>query len=243
MDNKRNECVKEFAYLWKTDDDTWLNERKEQWRYLEKHGFSEYSVGENKEYSQYFIYGVKKKYIDPITLYFLTPFTSADLARRIFESDLFEHGERNRILSDYIYVSVNYGLGVSWFRQHIQWFIEGALGNVYQVVQEKTSGGRLKTISPEPESWCNTYIFNAKRVLSNEVEYSGCVDAIEYFVSMLKYITNESLRAKNKIEGLISLVDEVLSKSDNAPIVQEFAQNLKKYESEIINNLNTISKD
>lgn len=100
-----------------------------------------------------------------------------------------------------------------WLRQHIQYYINGILGDTYKVIQEQ-DGSSMRTISPDPEFWCSQYIAIAREVLNNERQYHGVIDCTEYFLSALLNFSSD--KKERKINLLLEDVDACLNNLESS---------------------------
>jgi len=236
MLNYRNEALKEFLYLWKTEDQTWLNARKEDWRRLVSQGFSEFGAAERKEYLEYFLHGKKDGYISESILFFLTPFDSAETAKKFFHSSVLDTSGRAKVLVGYLDVASDYGQELSWLRDQIRYFVEGVLGDTYRVLQEQ-SGKRLKRYSTEPTFWCEGFTTRAMGVLLGERDYHGYVETVDYFVSALKYALPENWRlGRSPADTLLDAANSTLATSTASEVARQLARQLMEKEAEIRSN-------
>ncbi|MCG8432410.1 MAG: hypothetical protein MJA83_00085 [Gammaproteobacteria bacterium] len=226
------EFLKTIKHLWRVDDPEWLKERKEQWRYLARHGFSDCGAAENKKYARYFVQGEKDAYISHSILYLLTPFDSPAMAKTVFDSELFSADDRGNLLVDFCSACMEWGAGMPWARRHVQWFIEGVLGKEYKVIEEQEYG-RINTISPDPALWCNSYIVAAEEVLKGEIDYNGSLDCIDYFMSALPHANDTFHLKRRRMEELLELVDAVIEHDMITPASKEMSGMLKAREQEI----------
>ena len=237
----RSEWQEELGYLWKVDDKAWLEQRKREWKFLVKNQYSDNSASSNKKYMQFYVYGKGNDYIDPISRYLFIPFQSADEAKVVFEV-LFGPDEHERLLNNFINLAAySEGLPIidslPWIRNHVQYFVEGVLGDEYQEIEEKpVNGGRARKISPEPSWWCRTYIFRAISVLDGKVSYSGCIDCVPYFVSCLPHFNIAKERKRAKFKPIVEGMNKILGQDAPNPFALEFAQELKSCEDEILQN-------
>jgi len=233
MLNYRDEDLKKFHFLWKKEDQTWLNARKEDWRLLISHGFSEFGASERKEYQEYFLYGQKDSYISETIIFFLTPIDSAETAKKFFHSLVFSTSGRAKLLAGYLDAASDFGPGLSWQHEQIRYFVEGVLGKTYSVLQEQ-NGSRMETYSTEPTFWCQGFTMQALAVLRDEREYHGYVEAVDYFVSALKYAYPEKWKLRRStVDVLLDTANSTLTTPGASEVALYLARQLTERETEI----------
>ncbi len=225
-----------FRHLWKIDDKAWMKQRREAWEKIEEYYTNKGAPkSEIKQYRNLFIKGKKEGYIPKVVLYFCTPITNAEEARALFKSELWLLRERGDLATDYIFRATEIGQGLPWLRQHIQYFVDGVLGNEYCYVEEPEAG-RMHAVSPHPGSWCEKYIYQAVRLLSGKIDYHGCVEAVDYFVTAIAHSDDAYYRDLEDFQQMISLIDKVLADENASEAARELATKLNSRRQEIINN-------
>lgn len=234
FDEQEKEALASLRYLWKSNDSVWVNERKQQWRALAKSAFSQDSAKTIKEYGRYFVYGEKGTYIDSTSLYLLTPYNSVCAAKEVFSSALFGAHERSTVFSDYLETLVHIANGMPWLQSHSTYFIEAVMGNKYQIVNDPIE--ERKVISPDPSIWAKYYFVAASQVLNLEFdgEYHGYVDCMDYFVSILPFVTYSKSRKRMRWNELYEEVDAVFSNENSPELASRFARQLLDRKDEIL---------
>jgi hypothetical protein len=214
-----------FLHLWKVDDKDWVKQRRAEWKALEETAFADNSKMHNRALKRYFLEGQKEGYLGTIILFLLTPIDSADSAREVFESNLFKSKRaRSEVLGDYVLRSYKFGHSMPWFRQQVQWFVEGVLGKRYEEVHEYFGDNR-EVISPNPSFWCLAYVVNALEVLKGARGYDPCVDCIDYFVSAAAHATDPFYREKCQIEPMLQAAAAAAAgREDLGEIAHDFAR-------------------
>jgi len=232
-DTKR---IAPFQHLWKTEDKVWMQQRRDDWGYIEEYYTNKGAPkSEIKQYRNYFLKGQLEGYIPNVVLYFCTPVSNADEARELFQSELWLLRERGDLATGYIFRATEIGQGLPWLRRYIQYFVEGVLGNEYRYIEEPEAG-MMHAVSPHPQSWGKKFIYNSVRLLSGEIGYHGCVEAVDYFVTALVYSDDTFHRRPKKFKQMISLIDEVLADENASEAARELAAKLNARRQEIINN-------
>jgi hypothetical protein len=238
----RQEALDELAYLWKLDDPVWVKQRKKDWAFLRDHcGYKDIPRFEKKLYEGYFKYGRQEShnankptdnYIPHVTLLTLTPYTSPETAKAIFDSELLR-GVRDQAFSGYIYsFNTLEKESIPWYETHTRYFIQGVLGETYHPVMEK-HGSKMKDISPEPTVWCKNYIYHSLGALIQNEQYSICYECVNYFLSALPFGTSETIRKRTKLKKLMEQVAQLLEDNTLTGAALTFAQQLKQHEQEI----------
>src|SRR5690606_18233404 len=215
---------------------TWLNARKEDWRHLISQGFSEFGAAERKEYLEYFLHGKKDGYISETIVFFLTPIDSAETARKFFYSQVFDTSGRAKLWVGYLDLASDYGDGLSWQQDQIRYCVEGVLGDSYSGRQEQT-GKALATYSTEPTCWCQGNMTRAMEVLQGERGYHGVVEAVDYFVSALKYALPEKWKLRRTtVDTLLEAAEAALAEPTTPEVARQLARQLMEKEAEIRSN-------
>ncbi len=232
-DTKR---MKAFQQLWKTDDKAWMQQRREDWKHIEEYYKNKGAPkSEVSQYRNFFLKGQIEGYISNVVLYFCTPVSNADEARELFKSELWLIRERGRLATDYIFRATEIGQGLPWLRQHIQYFVEGVLGNEYHYAEE-SEAGMMHAVSLHPGFWCEKFIYHAVRLLSGKIDYHGCVEAVNYFVTAIAHSDDAYYRDIEDFQQMNSLIDKVLADEDATEVARELATKLNARRQEIINN-------
>jgi len=226
------ERLSPFKSLWKVNCSEWIKQRESDWEILKKNGFSNYSESDLGNCESYFLRGDYDKYIPESTLFLMTPVQSASDAKSFFYSDFFGVAEREKIMLGYLFFAPNEGAGLTWLRQHMQYFIDGVLGSEYKVLKG-FNGTSESVFSPSPTGWCGKYSYFAIEVLSKRATYHSVIDCVDYFVSALAYADKQKYRKRIKLNEILNVVDDVLAKDTASEIAKEFAQNLKEKEEQI----------
>lgn len=234
FDEQEKEALASLRYLWKSNDSVWVNERKQQWRALAKSAFSQDSAKTIKEYGRYFVYGEKGTYIDSTSLYLLTPYNSVCAAKEVFSSALFGAHERSKVFSNYLDSLVRTANAMPWLQSHSRYFVEAVMGNEYRIV--KDSVDKNETISPDPSFWAKLYYVKTSKILKSEFdgEYHGYVDCMDYFVSILPFVTYSKSRKRMRWNELYEEVDAVLSNENSPELASRFARQLLDRKDEIL---------
>jgi len=144
-----------FKYLWKADDKDWLQARKAEWEQLRKTGYAECDAQEIKLYSHFYVYGEQKAYMDTITRFILTPFTTAVEASELFEL-ITSPGEKTNVLGSFMRMVSSKAQNMPWLRDKTCCFIDGVLGDEYKLIKVM-NGRREETISPVPGFFAYVY--------------------------------------------------------------------------------------
>src|SRR5690606_1583393 len=234
---KQQEALSQFRYLWRLDDKEWMKERKEQWKYLAENNFFKDSAKDRKINMRFFVKGERDEYISASIQLLLTPYDSAECVKEIFNSNIFTAYDRSQVMSRYIMSASQWGSGMPWLRQHIQWFVDGVLGHEYRLIEEQENVGE-RIISPDPTNFCMTYCKSAMKVLQGEHAYHGVADCVEYFISALGYATKLSFRKHIAVYELIQNVNGVLDGSKASDISLELARKIKSKEEDLWMNWN-----
>lgn len=222
----REQTLKKFNHLWKLDDPGWVKQRRAEAKLIA----SELSANGNsvktiREYTRYFCKGEKTAYIDPHSLFFMTPIDSAETAKAIFESQLLDRSARKQLYQSYATMSHDYWPGLSGLEDHVRFFIRGVLGETYEEIEQEHAGRRQK-ISPPPSSWCAKYVRTAVKLFKRQDGYYGCIDCFPYFVSALPYMDDPELRMENDIASLFEQAEIVTGQPDAMPQALELAQTI-----------------
>lgn len=224
----RKDHLEKIRYLWKLDDKEWMRERKEQWRFLVEGNLNDFSAKEKKQLKDLFVNAKKDRYISGPVAYLFTPYCSPETASEAFWSDLLgSQTERMMTLSSYLGTATEYGQGLPWLRQHLRDFVEGVLGHQHRMIEAEIGGGDKKDISPEPTKWCFSFTKNVTDLLTGVNDYHGCVEAVDYFVSALRYATKEMYRELIDLEGFLSLVDKSIEESSASDLALKTARKVK----------------
>jgi hypothetical protein len=127
-----------------------------------------------------------------------------------------------------------------WLRAHVLNFIEGILGDEYQLI--KTNTGRHEhIISPDPTAFCEGFTGTALKLMRNEQDYNYSVDTVSYFVSALPYADNAKFRKYIKLQEMLDETDKIMNKPGvHSDIAQDLARQLKEREGEIWKNWITL---
>src|SRR5690606_275067 len=133
----------------------------------------------------------------------------------------------------YVFSAPKEGADMPWVRDHIVFFIEGVLGHEYKEVKEKVGKGE-EIISREPTAWCLSYVTDARKLMDGKVSYSACVDSMDYFVSALKYASNEAARKLFDPGELFPLAETVVEGRSN--LASRFAHEVLSRKAEIMDN-------
>lgn len=237
ISEQRTEALKKIHYLWRLDDAEWVKERKSEWKYLVENQFSDSSAKDIKQYSRYFLKGEQEEHIGEVLQLIFTPYLSAINAKEIFYSKLFTPYDRSRIFSGYIGSAYKYAGGMPWLRQHVQFFVEGILGEHYQVIYEQ-DGPNSRVISPDPTFFCLTYCASALKVIDGKIPYHGVIECIGYFTSALEYAVDASLRMDISIDRLIQSAEAAIDDQSLLPLNVDYAKEIIKRKSEILENWN-----
>jgi hypothetical protein len=228
--------VAPFRHLWKTDDKAWMKQRREDWKLIEAgyyQGETKKSIAQNKKF---FVAGEKDAYIPWTALYFSVPITSPDEARQLFYSELFGPTERNDVATRYLRIASDMGQGIPWLRQHLQYFVDGVLGHEYRYLEETIPNGLKKMVSPEPSFWCGGCMSWMVKLLSGTIEYHGCMEAVDYFVSVLAHADDPKFRYRKDFDELMRLIDEVAADGSAPELARELAGKLQARKQEISDN-------
>lgn len=233
---RRAEALSRLNYLWKTDDKAWMKQRRADWKHVEgtyyKDGATRREIRIRKKF---FLYGENDSYIPEEVMFFSVPVTSADEARQVFESDLFRHpNDRYRIMGRYLIIASLVGEGLPWLAQHIRYFVDGVLGKEYRLIEVTRNNGLKKRISPEPGFWCDECMVWMVEVLSGALDYHGCVEAVDYFVSALAHADDPKFRSRERFDKLIALADSVSADAGAPAVARELASKLKARKQELI---------
>jgi hypothetical protein len=225
--------LEKFRFLWKLNDPDWLKERKIQARtFAAKLSAGGDSAKTIREYTHYFCRGEYQDYIDATNKFFMTPIDSPDIARQVFESQLFSEHERRSLYGVYATKTHAYCPGMPWLGYHVRYFIDGVLGEQFEEIEEEVNGRRYRT-SPVPSSWCAKYIRSVVDLFEQQDGYYGCLDCLPYFVSALPYMTHANSRRKSKLDEMLGLAETVSQQSDAMPEARGLAVNMMERKAEI----------
>jgi hypothetical protein len=238
---KNLDPINSFCYLWKVDDKYWLDNRKKEWKFLVNHGFSHFSTTENKKYKTYFLYGKKEPgcYISPIIFLFMTPLHTDEQLKEFFHSKVFSYEDRGELYSHYAASASTYGEGMEWQRDKVKFFVKNILTKKYRKIEELVEKKSF-IVSPNPSFWCSLFCAKARQVMNEEIECHACVDTIDYFVSALPYATDEFHRKRIKVDSILQLSKEILSRDNVSPVAIEMAKKLADKKKEILHAWATI---
>lgn len=215
-----------FLHLWKVDDKDWVKQRKAEWKDLEATVFADNSKKHNRALRRYFVEGHKDGYLGTFTLFLLTPIDSADSAREVFQSSLFSSQRaRSEVLGSYVLRSFEFGHSMPWFRQQVQWFVEGVLGTRFEEVYADFGSNR-EIISPNPSFWCRAYVVNALEMLKGVRAYDPCIDCIDYFVSAAAHASDPFYRQRCRIEAMLDAASTAVDQQDLSEIARDFAREI-----------------
>jgi hypothetical protein len=228
---KKQEILQSLRPLWRVDDEQWLIQRQADWQHISA-TMTQTPPAKQKSLERYFVYGEKDCYFPGSTVMLFTPYDSAESVKEVFYSGLLDPTEQENVFKDYLFWISKRGYYLSWFRRHIQQFIQGVMGSNYQELYVE-HGSRPKLISIEPSWWCKAYILCAKKVLVGEVAYEGCVDCVEYFVSALAQASKSCHRYQDYFDEMFAEVERILAGAEASDIAKTFAHDLKARESEI----------
>ncbi len=126
------------------------------------------------------------------------------------------------------------GGGLSWLRNHVQYFIEGVLGEQYQEIWEKSpNSSRPSKISPDPDFWFDMYAYDALRIVDQKIDYHAYVDCVPYFVSIIPFVTKLKVRKNNNLFLLLENAEKLAVSGEGSELSLEFAKELLSHEEEI----------
>ena len=229
-----------MRHLWKVDDEEWMAERKKQWRPLSKTICKSCSAKRLKAHGNFFLTGEEPPgniggIYDTVTAFVLTPFTNATEARELYQ--LITHPqEKNRILSGFMSHIQRIAPDMPWLRAHVLNFVEGVLGDEYQLIKINTARHE-HIISPDPTAFCESFTKAALKLMRNEQGYNHSVDTVSYFVSALPYADDVKFRKYIKIQDMLDEADKIMQNpSVHTDLVQDLARQLKEREDEILKN-------
>jgi len=233
-----------MKYLWKVDDEDWVAERKTQWRQLTKTICKSCSAKRLKAHGKFFITGEETPVtqdgsIDTVTKFILTPFTNSTEANELYQ--LITHPQaKNRILSEFMAHISRIAPEMPWLRAHVLNFIEGVLGDEYQLIKINTARHE-HIISPDPTAVCEGFTEAALKLMQNEQSYNYSVDTVSYFISALPYADDPKFRKYIKLREMLDEADKIMQKPGvHSELVQDLARQIKEREGEIWKNWKTL---
>lgn len=215
---KKNNPLDEFLYLWKSDDKEWMKERKRHWKILKEENFKDFTQRELSLYRKYFLHGLKEGWIDPIILFMLTPIDSAATAKMFFDSGIIFGDDKRRLMSEFVLDSPKWSHSMPWQRIQMMYFVEGILGKEYVIIKENNA-----TLSPEPSRWCAVYSSMLLKYLKGEYNYHGCVDSFSYFLSALGFASDIK-----RLESIKQKINEAINIASNFEVNPSVEDKLRK---------------
>lgn len=195
--------LESFAHLWDTQNPDWLKQRKADWAHIRKNNLPKFSASDLREYGAYFVYGNRESYINWVSLYTMTPFTTPEQAHSVFYSPMFDAKERSDIFKFFLGRAERTLNGIPWVRSHCLSFISGVMGQTYSVVTETEEMGGIEILSDTPSRFIERFFKNLKRVMKGALEtnYTGYMDCFDYLFSCFLEVQNlESFERLDLVE-------------------------------------------
>ncbi|MFO6423177.1 hypothetical protein [Motilimonas sp. KMU-193] len=219
------QAIAAFGF-WHLDDSEWLAQRELDWQLLAKVRFDDIPKAERKLYQQYFMYGEKLGYIDPITLTLLTPFSNNDEFLALFNSPLLDDNMRGKVAGHFIFDCRNGEVELPWYRSHCDIIISVFFSGGYQLIKSQTYSDRVKVISPEPHGWCVRFVSSIRFFLQGKKKWIPVLTCYEYFLSALSFVTevDERERVDKWLASALELIEEELALGNLTGQALEVAQ-------------------
>ncbi len=232
----KERALEEFKYLWKVDDEKWLNQRKQKWKDIKSRFYEDESRECLTLYANYYVYGERctDRYMVPGDIFRLTPFTTIAEMNKFFFSPLLDNRTRRSLLS----VGANIAPEKRNESPLYPAFIRSILGEIHKVVSAPEQyKENPKVISPEPTRFAVTYIVNLTYALEDKKDISSYSGSYNYFISTLRLAADPDhrnrVKSSDKFEILFEIAEECLE-DENSESTHEFCRTILKDKEKIM---------
>jgi len=240
---ERLKALKSFSFLWKTENEDWLLQRKSDWRTLQNSVFTGHELEDIKRYMTYFLYGTRDAYIHASIIYLLTPLDNKNQADDFFFSDVLTDADRYQIVTGGYGVDIDLvdSESLPFVRKYIKSFVEWRRGGGVGSVSLKNE------VCYRPDDFVQGYLSYSFNLYLKRQKYSPSLDLLDYFLKSFPLLQDkkiiESIKSRDRVAELIDWSVDILKDKKATSAMKEHANQLLDNRDEIEAIWNKVSSD